>query len=212
MIFKEYLIETFGINEPIYIEDIKYGDYSRTWIFTELKKLVESQVLIRFDRGIYYFPKKSAWREGYSILDPEKVMKRKYITNGNDIYGYIAGLSLWNQSGLSTQVPNLVEIATNNEKAVVHDVLIGGYKKVRTRKSRTTVTKDNVNTLQFLDLMNIMQPPAHLDEAEKFMLDRFIKYLKKKGVTKDSLIHYSKYFPARAKNNLFESGAVYEFV
>jgi hypothetical protein len=208
MIFKEYLIETFGIEEPIYVEEIKFKDYSRTWIFTELKKLVEGGELKRFDRGIYYFPVKMSW--GDSSLDSSKVIERRFITDGKDVYGYITGLSLWNESGLSTQVPKHIEIATNNESAVVRDIRVG-YSRVRARKSRVTVTKENVNTLQFLDLMNIMQPPAHLDEAEKFMLDRFIKHSKSNGVTKEHLMKYSKYFPAKAKDNFIESGAVYEF-
>jgi len=46
--FCEYLKETYGCNEPIYVDEIQYEGYSRSWIFTELKKLVESGEIKRF--------------------------------------------------------------------------------------------------------------------------------------------------------------------
>ena len=39
----EYLLDTFGTNEPISVSDIKYGGYSRPWIDKELSKLVPPQ-------------------------------------------------------------------------------------------------------------------------------------------------------------------------
>jgi len=209
MKFNDYLKEKFGINEPIYIEDVSFGNYSRTWIFTELKRLVEVGELKRFDRGIYYFPKESSWREGYALLNSDKVVERRFITDGNEIYGYVAGLSLWNKSGLSTQVPNLLEISTNNESTRVRDVNIGNQ-RVRARRSRTTITKENVRTLQLLDLMNVMQSAEEMDEVERFMLSKFVKKAKDAGVTKESVTEYSKFFPAAAIKNMFESGVIYE--
>jgi hypothetical protein len=208
MIFKDYLKETFGIEEPIYVEEIKFNGYSRTWVFSELKKLVESGELNRFDRGIYYFPVKMPW--GDSSLDSSKVIERRFITDGSDVYGYITGLSLLNESGLSTQVPNHIEIATNKESAIVRDVRVG-YSRVRARKSKTHITKENASTLQLLDLMNIMQSPDELNESERYLLKEFVRYAKEAGATKESISKYSSLFPARAKNNLIESGAVHEF-
>jgi hypothetical protein len=207
MKFNEYLKETFGINEPIYIDDIRFGDYSRTWIFTEVKRLVESGELKRFDRGIYYFPKVTEW--GESSLDPNKIIIPRFITDGNEVYGYISGLSLWNKSGLSTQVPNLLEIATNNETTRVRDIYVG-FKRVRARRSRTKITKENARTLQLLDLMNVMQSPTEMDEVERFMLSKFVKKAKEAGVSKESVSEYAGAFPAKAIKNMVESGVIYE--
>ena len=208
MTFSEFLKNKFGVNEPIYIEEIGFGDYSRQWIYKEIKKSIDSGELKRFDRGIYYFPKIMPW--GESTLDPYKVVFPRFITDGSDVYGYIAGLSLWNMSGLSTQVPNFLEIATNNETTRVRDIYIGSQ-RVRARKSRTEITKENEKTMQFLDLMNIMQSPSELDETERFMLEKFSKKAREAGVSKESLSQYSRYFPARAIQNLVESGVIYDF-
>ena len=42
MSFRDDLKEKYGCNEPIYVDEIQYQGYSRSWIFTELKKLVDS--------------------------------------------------------------------------------------------------------------------------------------------------------------------------
>jgi len=203
MAFNEYLKEKFGIDEPIYVEDIRYGNYSRPWIFKELKKLVDSGELKRFDTGIYYFPVKMFYGDG--TLSPRKIVEKRFLTDGDDVYGYVAGLSLLNQTGLSTQVPNLLELVTNNESTRVRDVKVG-FQRVRARRSRTVVNKENFLTLQFLDLMNSISP-KFMDESERFMLS---KYIKATGVTKDSVSQYAGLYPAKAIKNMIESGAVYE--
>jgi hypothetical protein len=208
MTFSKYLQDKFGINEPIYLEEINYENYSRSWVLSELRKLVEKEELKRFDKGIYYFPIKREW--GDSIIDTNKVIERRFISDGNEVYGYITGLSLWNKSGLSTQVPNLLEVATNKESTRVRDIYVG-FLRVRARKSRTEITKDNAITLQFLDLMNIMQPSESLDGVERFRLNRFVKNIKEAGVTKETISQYIGLYPAKAYKNLIESGVIYDF-
>ena len=44
----EYLLDTFGTNEPISVSDIKYGGYSRPWIDKELSKLCKSKKIVRY--------------------------------------------------------------------------------------------------------------------------------------------------------------------
>ena len=203
MALGEYLMDLYGFNEPIYVEEIHYGNYSRAWVFTELKKLVDRGEIKRFDAGIYYFPKKMLF--GDSFLDPQKVVERRFLTDGNEVYGYIAGVSLLNKTGLSTQVPNLVELVTNMESTRVRDIEVG-RQKVRARRSRTTINKENVNALQFLDLMNSIKPAA-MSETERFMLS---KYIKDSGATKNAVSRYAGLFPAKAMKNMIESGAAYE--
>jgi len=209
MMFNEYLMAQFGVNEPIYADEINYEDYSRPWVLKELKKLVDSGEMKRFDRGIYYFSEKTPWGED-STLSSRKIAMRRFISDGDEVYGYITGLSLWNMSGLSTQVPNMLEVATNNETTRVRDIYIG-YQRVRARKSRTEITKDNVRTLQLLDLMCVMQSPAEMDETEQIMLKKFVKKAKQAGVTRESITKYARIFPALASKNLVESGVVYDF-
>jgi len=203
MNFEEYLKQEYGLNEPIYVDEIQFEDYSRSWIFMQMKKLVDSGIIKRFDTGIYYFPLKFSF--GDSCPDPYKIVQKRFLSDGENVYGYVSGLSLKNSAGLSTQCPNLIEVTTNNERSRVRDIKIG-FQRVRARRARTTVTKENSNALQFLDLMNIINP-KFMDETEQFMLK---KYAKDSGVTQDQIKQYAGLYPAQAMKNYIESGAMYE--
>ena len=123
MNFEEYLKQEFGLNEPIYVDEIQFEEYSRSWIFMQMKKLVDAGIIKRFDIGIYYFPIKFPF--GDSSLDPYKIVEKRFLSDGENVYGYISGLSLKNSVGLSTQCPNLIEVTTNNEHSRVRDIKIG---------------------------------------------------------------------------------------
>ena len=201
MNFEEYLKNKYGFNEPIYIKVLQFESYSRSWIFKELKNLVDIGELKRFDTGIYYFPTKMPW--GVSYLNPRKVIQKRFLSDGDSVYGYIAGLSLKNQVGLSTQVPPLLEIVTNRESAQVRYVNVGPQ-KVRLRRARATITNENVNALQLLDLLSNITPNA-MDETEWFMLS---KYISDSGVTKSKIFKYIDLFPVLAMKNLMEIGII----
>jgi DNA-binding Lrp family transcriptional regulator len=203
MNFEEFLKGKYGLNEPIYVEDIQFESYSRSWIFKELKRLVDAGTLKRFEMGVYYFPIKMSF--GDSRIDPRKVVQKRFLSDGVDVYGYISGLSLLNAARLSTQCPNLLEVVTNREASNVRDIRIGSQ-RVRARKPRTTVTKENVSALQFLELMNNIDP-KFMDETERFMLK---KYVDESGVSREQISLYAGLFPAKAMRNFVESGAAYE--
>ena len=203
MSFVEHLRNVHGYNEPIYVQELQYENYSRPWIFKELQRLVANSDIKRFSAGVYYFPQKTPF--GDSCLDPQKIVERRFLSDGKDVYGYIAGVSLLNLAGLSTQVPNVLELVTNNETTRVRDLNIG-TQRIRARRSRTPITAENVYVLQFLELMNAITPET-LDETERYMLS---KYTKTSGVTRNAVSLYANLFPARAMKNMVTSGIVYE--
>jgi hypothetical protein len=203
MTFAGELKEKYGYNEPIYVNDIAFENYSRIWIFKELQKMIGSGEIKRFDSGVYYFPTKLFF--GDSLLDPAKVVRKRFLDNGDDVYGYLAGVTLMNMAGINTQVPNLVELVTNNESTRVRDIQVGPQ-KIRARRARTPITKENFKPLQLLDLMNSIIP-RNLDETEQFMLKKFARTLR---VSKDQILQYAGYFPSKATRNIYESGVFYE--
>ena len=203
MTFKEYLANTFGCNEPIFFEDIKFEDYSRTWTFSALKKLINTGEIKRFDTGVYFIPIKMPF--GDSLLSPQKVVERKFISYGDDVYGYVAGLALMNGAGLTTQMPNIVEIVTNNEATRGRSINIG-RKRVKVRRSRTHVSNENVAALRLLELINYIKLST-LDRNDQLMLKKFVR---NSGATHQDVIEYSAVFPSTVSKKLLESGILYE--
>ena len=203
MDFYEYLKSTFGANEPIFISDIQFKSYSKPWIAKELAKLCESGQLARFERGVYYVPTKTPF--GKSILSPQKVIERKYISESGERFGFYSGLTAMNLFGLSMQVPNVTEICTNNETTKLRNVKVGNV-NVILRRSRTEITSENADILSFLELMN-QAPIGFFDDDKR---ETMSKWLKDKEITGKSISQYAKIFPDKALRNLVESGVIYD--
>jgi len=197
-----YLCGKFGKNNPFFTSDIEYMDYSRPWIYKELNKLCGESKIIRFERGLYYIPEETIF--GPSILNPSKVIEKKYIFDGDQVIGYYSGITFLNQLRLTTQMSNVIEVYTNNETSNVRDMMIG-KQKVLLRKSRTDVNRENVAVLSFLELMNSI-PSGFIDNEKQGIL---VEYIKDNGIDRKSISRYAPLFPDKAIRNLVESELIY---
>ena len=202
MEFFEYLFDLYGYNEPIFYNEINFKNYSRPWLQKELTALCEQGKLMRFEKGIYYIP--SVTMLGVSHMDAKKVINKKYIDNGKDVIGYYSGVTFLNMLGLSTQVPNVSEIYTNNENSRTREIVIGSQ-RVILRKAREKIGRDNVAVLSFLELMNFTDSKFYDDEKIEIVK----QYMEKTGVTIDSVLKYAPYFPDKAMRTLVESGVIF---
>lgn len=198
----DYLLQQYGTNEPIVSAQITFKEYSRPWVMKQLKSLCEEGKLIRFEKGIYYIPTDTVF--GKSILNPRKVIEKKYINDGENIIGYYSGITFQNQLKLTTQMSNVIEIYTNNETTNVRDITVG-KQKVILRKARTTINSANVAVLSFLEMMNDIIPRS-LDSEKK---NRIAEYINKSGITKQDIISYMAVFPDKVMRNLIESEAIF---
>lgn len=202
MTLYDSLLQTYGTNEPIFSNEIAFKNYSRPWILKQLAQLCDEGKLIRYEKGLYYIPTDTVF--GKSLLNPRKVIERKYISNNGDIIGYYSGLTLQNQLRLTTQMSNVIEIYTNNEPTRVRDVLVG-KQKVQLRRARTTITAANADVLSFLELMNTLDPVT-LDEEKKSIL---ISFISDRKIKRADITAYAPYFPDKAMRTLVESELVY---
>ena len=202
MTFFEYLIEQFGSNEPIMSSEISFEGYSKPWIYKQLNILVEEGKLVRFEKGVYYIPTDTVF--GKSLLNPRKVIEKKYISDSTGVVGYYSGVTFQNQLRLSTQMSNVIEIYTNNEPSKVRDVFVGNQ-KVLLRRARTKITDTNFAVLSFLELMNDSSP-SFLDEERKEIIKN---YISANGITRKAITEYAPVFPDKVMRNLIESEVIY---
>lgn len=202
MTLYDVLLETYGYNEPILTNEIQFNNYSKPWIYKELKRLCDTGEIKRFEKGVYYIPKKSPL--GMSLLNPAKVVEKKYIKRNEDVCGYYAGYYLLNLLGLSTQVPNIIEIYSNNESSKVRDIRIGSQ-NIRVRKPRVNITSENAPVLVFLELMNIVDVHS-LDDEKKKTIE---KYLSDYNISRKDITKYSPAYPDKAVRTMVESEVIY---
>jgi predicted transcriptional regulator of viral defense system len=186
----ECLSDKFNADEPILVEDIEsmFSERSRPWIDKSIKTMIDSNQIKRFSTGVYYIPRKTVL--GDSILDPRKVITRKYIANNDDVYGYFGGTTLLNHCGLTTQVPNTITIVTNNESTRGRRISIGNQ-KVYLTKPTVNINNDNSSILQFFELIKLVD----FDKLDEIELDNLKKYIDDNNITLSMVSKYCSSFP-----------------
>ena len=141
---------------------------------------------------------------GNSVMNPRKVIEKKYIQSKQDVFGYYSGCYLLNQLGLTNQMPNLIEIYTNNESSKARDILVG-TQTVRLKKARTKITAENARVLVLMEIMNIIDLQAFNQEKRRVI----IEYILKNKISRRDISMYAPVFPDKAMRALIESEVIY---
>lgn len=204
---KDYLVEIYGYNEPIFINEICMDGMNDNTIRQYFKRMVKSGDLMRYDTGIYYLPKESRLLNK-SYLDPVKVIYRKYIENNVSTFGYFAGATFANQIGLTTQMPAVIEIVTNKEATKGRLVSVGNQ-KVRLKRSQIPVTRENADMLQLIDAVGQIDKYTELEI--KAALNLLKEYIRKKGFMQSELSATVSAMTGQTAKKLIEGGLIYEF-
>lgn len=193
---------------PIFTEDILrlFPEFTRAYVFRLLKQAQDNGDIIKFSRGVYCIPKETFF--GHSTLTSSMVAAHKYIGNAESIYGIYSGISLLNQFGITKQVPNIIEIITNNEATRKRVVDIGGMKFV-IKKSRFEINKDNCDYYALLQLFLQLGSNPKLNDLFKRRVEDFVT---NKNIDKKELIKLAMKFPAQTLKNLIESGVAYGII
>ncbi|MCI7130476.1 MAG: DUF6088 family protein [Lachnospiraceae bacterium] len=204
---KTYLMENYGYNEPIFLNDLVIEGLSENAVRQSVKRLAASGFLERYDNGIYYIPKRDGLL-GKSYLDPSVVIMRKYVQNKSEIYGYVTGITFANQLGLTTQIPAVIEVVTNRE-ATNGRMITVGTQRVRVKKPVITVSDSNAELLQFLDSIGQAEKYAELTKEET--KETLLSYMRKKCFTREQLSEVSAVLTGATAKKMIEWGMIYEF-
>lgn len=204
---KSYLIENYGYNEPIFLNELSVDGMSENAIRQSVKRLVAGGFLERYDNGIYYIPKRNGLL-GKSYLDPSVVVMRKYVKSKVEIYGYVTGISFANQLGLTTQMPAVIEVVTNREATNGRLVTVGNQ-RVRIKKPTIFVSESNAELLQFLD--GVSQAEKYTELSIEETRDVLRAYVRRMCFTKEQLAEVSPVLTGATAKRLIEWGMIYEF-
>lgn len=200
--FIERLKEKFTTNEPIFTNEIleMFSEYSRAYVFRLIDKAEKNGELINFDSGIYFLPKKNVI--GISTITVEDVVDKKYVCYKDEVYGVYSGLNLQNMFSVTTQMPNTIEIVSNNVSMRCRKITIDG-RTIILRKSRCKIDSSNAKAYTILQLLTDM---GHIVEIDKRTRDSITKYMEKNKVNIAELVSLAKVFPAQTTKKLMYSG------
>lgn len=197
----KYILDNYNPGEPIIASDIQIG-LTEVNKRKQFKTLTDNGFLKRFDNGIYYIPKKSKLGGEVSV-PPDVVVEKKYVYRNNKVLGYYSGCTFANQIGISTQVPYVQEIVTNEMGNPIKKLDLGGRTFIL-RKARTKITEDNVKVLQLLDLLKDIETYAELKGEE--MKECLSNYISANKITKEIIDIYLPLFPDKIYKSIYETG------
>ncbi|WP_418745682.1 DUF6088 family protein [Frisingicoccus sp.] len=186
-----YIEEHYKEAEPIFFSDLERGEITKSALSQQLKKLCDKGLLQKYDTGVYFIPKKTLLN---SIIGPnaDLVARYRFISKGDNIDGFYGGNSFANQLGITTQVPRVVEIVSNNTNSSGREVRIGN-RRFYVRQPVAPITKENVYVLQMLELLKNLD--AYLDYSYEEARERFAEYISVHGIRRSDVDLYIRKYP-----------------
>lgn len=126
--------------------DISEGEALKKY----LNRLVESEKIARLSKGRFYKPRKGIIG---SLKPNEYEVVKDLLKDGNKTIGYITGYSIFNSLRLTTQVPNIIQIAVNfDKKGIKRNIYT-----IKFVRQRNKITKANIPLLQLLDCIRFIK-------------------------------------------------------
>lgn len=186
-----YIEEHYKEAEPIFFSDLERGEITKSALSQQLKKLCDKGLLQKYDTGVYFIPKKTLLN---STIGPnaDLVARYRFISKGDNIDGFYGGNSFANQLGITTQVPRVVEIVSNNTNSSGREVRIGN-RRFYVRQPVAPITKENVYVLQMLELLENLD--AYLDYSYEEARERFAEYISVHGIRRSDVDLYIRKYP-----------------
>jgi len=115
-------------------------------VIKAISRMVSDKRLERFSKGKFYVPKKGL----FGIRKPSdgELIRSMLYKNGR-LRGYVTGLSLYNQLGLTTQVPRTITVSYNGGRQEKEF----GTICIKTIVTRIPIQEKDVKLLQYLDAL-----------------------------------------------------------
>ena len=185
----KYTIDRFANGFVFTAADFSVPLNKQNTVTKILNNMVTAGEIRRLCKGRFYKPQMSKFGE----LPPDTFQTVKDLLEKNSkITGYLTGYSIFNQLGLTTQIPAMLQIATRKEKKIVTR---GNY-RISFIIQQNTITKDCVPILQLLDCLRFFKsiPDAMPDEICQRLLFLFKQLTPKQINTTKRLV--MKYPPS----------------
>lgn len=116
MVIANEVKERIAAIEPDHVftyKDLGLSPERTESIIKMLNRMAKKGIIVKVSKGRFYKPKQTI----FGILPPkqEEIVK-DLLEKDNEIIGYITGYAIFNKLGLTTQVPNIIQIGMNIPK------------------------------------------------------------------------------------------------
>jgi hypothetical protein len=156
-----------------------------------LERLQKKGVIKKLSKGRFYKPKQTVF--GEKKPDEQQRLKPYLYQNGQRT-AYITGDTLYNQFGLTTQVPAVIKIASRDRRISINTSTL----KATAVKSYVDVTNENYQLLGFLDALKDLKqiPDVDLENALRILKSQISAL---RPPQRQAMIDYALAYPPRVR-------------
>jgi len=156
-----------------------------------IERLIARKAIKRISTGIFYKPRETVFGE---IRPGEKELLKPYLFKQNKRIGYITGTSLYNQMGLTTQIPRIIKFASREKRLSTR---IGDI-QIKSVKSYVDVDSSNYFFLEILDMLKDFKRIPDMDKSMAIK-NIMAKLMGLRAAHKQQLVKYALKYPPRAR-------------
>ena len=176
MVIANEVKERIAAIEPDHVftyKDLGLSPERTESIIKMLNRMAKKGIIVKVSKGRFYKPKQTI----FGILPPkqEEIVK-DLLEKDNKIIGYITGYAIFNKLGLTTQVPNIIQIGMNIPKVEKKR----GIYTIRFIMQPNPISRENIPFLQLLDTIRLIKnvPDTDINQSCRRMLTIIRKYTK----------------------------------
>jgi len=195
------LIEEFEYGQLFTYKNLFIPSTELATVSKILSRLVNSTYIERFEKGVFYKPKKTKFGQ---LKPSESQIIKMIVKDKLNSAGYLTGLSIYNKLGLTTQVTNQVTIATPVQRKPLEVSSIS----IVYRKGIAPASEIDIELLQLLDAIKDFKSLPDRNDALfiSIVSNTILKYERE---TLERFIKLSQEYPPRTRALL---GAILELI
>ncbi len=147
--------------------DIAVYQEAPSAVVKAMSRLLKAGEIKRLSKGLFYKPKQGILGE---LKPSDSELLKTILYKGGQLRGYITGTALYNQLGLTAQLPHTITVAIEGGRQEKDF----GTLKIKLIKSRAPVKAADVMLLQYLDVLRGINdiPDADTNESLKRMAEK----------------------------------------
>lgn len=162
----ETKVQSLNADTVFTVADLGFPAHWYDNVRVKLGRMTGLGHLVKVGRGKYYKPRQSV----FGTLSPsrEELAKDLLVKDGRSI-GYLTGYAVWNRMGLTSQIPNVIEIGSNIHR---NRTQRAGF-EIRFVLQPNAITRTNIPLLQILDAVKSAKsmPDTSLNETISRLAD-----------------------------------------
>lgn len=184
----EQAVNSFRTDYVFTYRDLGLPPKSSANVIRKLNRMADMGVIQRLSKGRFYKPKQTMFG---NLKPSQQEVVKDLLEKEGKIVGYLTGVSIFGQLGLTTQISNAIEIGVKGKK---NNTRRGIY-SIRFVQQANQISKNNIPLLQLLDcIKNIKRIPDSTPDSSYNRIREIMKSLDEKSI--DSMVKLAmKYNP-----------------